>query len=201
MKNKLNEIRELLIVVDMVNGFIREGALADCGLTQIVPEIVKMVVEYQKRGQGILFVKDEHTDRSAEFKNFPVHCLKGASECELIEELKKYEEDNMSIVKNSTSAIFAHGFLKLIDLMPNLKRVVGCGVEAYICVLNLFIPLKNYFDQNNRYVDVFVVEDAIDTFNTPCHPRDVYLNASKLLMRQSGIKLVKKYKFDREGDL
>lgn len=146
MKEKLSELKELLIVVDMVNGFIREGALADPSVAKIIPEIECLVRKFLESGKGVLFVKDCHTLDSTEFKSFPPHCLKGSSEAKLVDELLPYEELSMSIEKNSTSAIFADGFLTLIDEMKELKTVVGVGCESDICVPNLFIPLKNYFN-------------------------------------------------------
>lgn len=38
-----------------------------------------------------------------------------------------------------------------------------------------------------------MVEDAIETFDSPSHSREEYSKASKLLMSQAGIRLVKKY--------
>ena len=44
---------------------------------------------------------------------------------------------------------------------------MGCLSE--VCVKNGGITLKNYFDQNNRDIEVAVVEDAIDTYDAPGH--------------------------------
>ena len=46
MRN-LEEIKELLIVVDMVNGFVNKGALADPYIQHIIPDL-KMLIEYYK---------------------------------------------------------------------------------------------------------------------------------------------------------
>ena len=44
MKRKnLEELKELLIVVDMVNGFAKEGAMADPNIMKIVPEIERLI--------------------------------------------------------------------------------------------------------------------------------------------------------------
>lgn len=198
MKENLKEIRELLIVIDMVNGFINEGALADPSVGVIIPEQIKIIEDFIKRKQGIMFVKDTHTKDSIEFKTFPSHCLKDTSEAELVKELKVYEPYGISIEKNSTSAIFAEGFITLMEQMANLEKVIGVGVESDICVPNLLIPLKNYFNQYNRDVEIIVPENAIATFDSKDHPREVYENASKLLMSQSGIRLVKKYERKEE---
>ncbi len=194
MKKDLEELREVLVVVDMVNGFIRYGNLADPSVGHIIPRQIEMVEDFIARKQGIIFVKDTHTKDSVEFDTFLPHCVKGSGEEELVDELKPYESYGYSIEKNSTAAIFADGFLRLIDEMKNIKRIIGVGCESDICVPNLFIPLKNYLNEKNRRVDIIIPEDAIETFDASFHNREEYYNASKLLMNQAGIKLVKTYK-------
>lgn len=194
MIENLKEIRELLIIVDMVNGFVKEGILSNSEYMKIVPKQIELIKMFIERRQGILFIKDTHTDNSVEFKYFPVHCLKGTKESQLIDELKIYEDYGISIEKNSTSFMFADGFLKLINEMDNLKRVVGCGVLHDICVPNGFIPLKDYFNQINRDVEIIIPKDTIDTYDSEEHNKNEYAHASDLLMEQSGIKLVKSIK-------
>ena len=89
MKKK-EELERLLVIVDMVNGFIKEGNMADPYINHITPRIISLVEESIKDGEGIAFVKDTHEPNSKEFRKFPIHCLKGTSESELIDELKKY---------------------------------------------------------------------------------------------------------------
>ena len=148
----LKELKELLVVVDMVNGFVKKGSLADSYIEHIIPEQIRLIEEFLKAKQGVLFIKDAHTKDSKEFDSFPPHCIKGTEEAELVDELKPYEQVAMSIEKNSTSAIFATGFMELIRGMENLKRVVTVGCEADICVPNLAIPLQNYFNVVNAVV-------------------------------------------------
>lgn len=193
MKKDLEELKELLIVVDVLNGFIRNGSLADPSVGHIIPEIENLVKDFIERKQGIIFVKDCHDEGCVEFNTFPPHCVKGTDESELVDELRKYEDYGFSIEKNSTSAIVAPGFLTLIDKMRNLKRVVGVGCESDICVPNLFIPLKNYFNQVNKDVEIVIPLNAIETYDSPSHPREKYSDASCMLMEQAGLTLVKKY--------
>lgn len=187
---KLKEVRELLIVVDMVNGFIREGVLANRDAVHIIPKQINLINKFIEREQGVVFIKDTHVENSIEFKIFPSHCLKGTSEAELIDELKEYEKYGISIEKNSTSFMFSNDFQKLLLELENLKKVYVVGVCSDICVFNGSVPLKNYFDQHNKNVDIFVVEDSVETFNSLNHDREMYWNASKLLMEQCGIKII-----------
>lgn len=194
MKSKeLKEIRELLILVDMVNGFVREGIMADSYIEHIIPEQIRLIKDFLERNEKIAFVKEAHSEDSIEFKTFPKHCIKGTSEAELVEELKPFEKDALVYEKNSTSAMFAKNFLRDIDEMINLRNVVITGCCTDICDLNLAIPLKNYFNEYNREVDIYVPENSVETYNAPNHNRDEYNEMSFKLMNQSGIKLVRKY--------
>lgn len=194
---KLKEIRELLIIVDMVNGFVREGIMADSYIEHIIPEQIRLIKEFLKKEEGIAFVKESHSEDSIEFKTFPKHCVKGTSEAELVDELKPFEKDALVYLKNSTSAMFAKNFLRDIDEMINLRNVVITGCCTDICDLNLAIPLKNYFNEYNREVDIYVPVNAVETYDAPNHNRDEYNEMAFKLMNQSGIKLVRKY--ERNG--
>ncbi len=186
MKRK-EELEKLLVVVDMVNGFIKEGNMADPYINHITPRIVELVERTIEEQEGLAFIKDTHGEDSTEFKKFPVHCLKGTSESELIDELKEYEKYGISYEKNSTSTMYAPGFINDIEQMKNLKEVLITGCCSDICVLNLAIPLTNYFDQNDRNVDVIVDKNAIETYDSPLHNREEYNEMSLKLMKQAGV--------------
>lgn len=185
------EIEEVLIVVDTVNGFMVGGPMANPKAMHIVPQQIKLIEKILERNGLLIFAKEWHCDNSTEFNDFPAHCLAGSWESELIEELKPYEQYSITIEKNSTSFMFARGFLNLMKLMKNLKIVYGNGVCGDICVPNGFMPLKNYFDENNRDVEIVIPLDSIDTFDSPNHNRLEYQKASNKLMEQTGIKLVR----------
>ena len=91
MKRK-EELEKLLVVVDMVNGFIKKGAMADPYINNITPRLIKLIEKFTSENEGVAFIKDTHNIDSTEFKKFPAHCVKGTGEEELIDELKGYEK-------------------------------------------------------------------------------------------------------------
>ena len=197
-KEELKKIRELLIVVDMVNGFVREGAMADPYIEHIIPNIEKMVKEFlNEEGHAAIFIKDNHEEDCKEFLRYPKHCVIGTSEALLVDELIPYEEYGYVYPKNSTSAIFAPNFLDDISKMENLEKVYGVGCCTDICVNNLVVPLQNYFDQEDRNVEIIVPMDSVETYDADFHRRDEWNNKAFDFMKQAGIKLVKTYK--KEG--
>jgi len=190
----LKVYNKCLIIVDMVNGFVREGILHDEKIANIIPRQIELIKENQKEGGLTIFVKDTHKENSTEFKRFggTKHCVKGTSEALLVEELKPFEENDhtISIEKNSTSYMEAPEFRKIIKKLVNLEEVniVGCCTD--ICDFNGTMALANYFDEWNRNVNIIVHQDAIATYSQ--EERQNYVDASYLLMKQQGIKLIKK---------
>jgi len=198
----LKVYKKVLIVVDMVNGFVREGALADNHIEGTIASQVALIKKYQEEGNLVIFIKDTHTKDSVEHDRFggALHCIEGTEETELIDELKPFEntENTITLEKNSTSYIWAenkeegYNFVDVLNGLENVEEieVVGCCTD--ICVTNGVLPMMNYFDQKNRRVGVTLFEDAIDTFEIPgVHNRKEYEDAAYLLLKQQGAKVKK----------
>ena len=188
MKRK-EELQELLIIVDMINGFIKEGNMADETINHITPKIIELIKKTIEKNEGVAFIRDSHEKNSTEFKKFPEHCLANTSESELIEELKQYEQYGETYKKNSTSTMFAKNFMKDLEEMKKLEKVMITGCCTDICIMNLAIPLVNYFDELNRNIEVEVIEDAVETYDAPYHNRKEYNEISLKLMKQAGVKI------------
>lgn len=183
-----------LIVVDMVNGFVREGVLHDEKIADIINRQVELIKEAKNEGKLIVFIKDTHTKDSVEFERFgnTNHCLENTTESELVDEIKVFEntEDTISIEKNSTSFMEAPDFRELMEYQTEMDEfdIIGCCTD--ICVVNGTLGLANYLDQRNRKHTIRVHEDAIATYAEA--NRQEYVEAAKLLMKQQGVQLVKK---------
>lgn len=184
------EIEKLLINVDMVNGFVKEGNMADSYIQHIVPEHIKLMEHMQKEAEAIAIIKDTHKNNCREFNRYPAHCVEGTEEAELIEELRPFEKDAFVYEKNSTSTLYAPNFLGDIDKMINLKEIIIIGCCTDICILNLAIPLQNYFDQKDREIKITIPKNAVETYEGPNHKRKEYNEMAFKLMEQAGIHLV-----------
>ena len=74
---KLMEARELLITIDMINGFVKEGRLAAPSIMRVVPRQIELLEEASKDDKtGIVFVRDSHPIDAVEFKTYGSHCIK-----------------------------------------------------------------------------------------------------------------------------
>lgn len=192
MIKNLKLYERVLIVVDMVNGFVYNGPLHDIECSKIIPRQKEIIDDYLDNGDLVVFIKDTHTKDSTEFSRMPIHCLENTNESELVPELREYvgRDNVITINKNSTSFNEAPEFRELITNLVNLKRVDEIGVCTDICDFNGIMGLANRLNQENRDVSIYVHEDAIATFNET--ERSEYVDAAKLLMKQQGINIIRK---------
>lgn len=192
MIKNLKLYERVLIVVDMVNGFVYNGPLHDIECSKIIPRQKEIIDDYLDNGDLVVFIKDTHSKDSTEFSRMPIHCLENTDESELVPELRKYvgRDNVITINKNSTSFNETPEFRELITNLVNLKRVDEIGVCTDICDFNGIMGLANRLNQENRDVSIYVHEDAIATFNET--ERSEYVDAAKLLMKQQGINIIRK---------
>ena len=189
----LKDVKELLINIDMINGFVKKGNLAAPSIMRVVPRQIELLEKaLESTETGIFFVRDSHPLNAREFKTYPSHCIKGTAETEIIDELKKFEPYAKEYLKNSTNLMFAPNMQSDLLILEKLKRVYLMGCLSEVCVLNGAIGLRNYFDELNKDVDVMVYADAIDTFNAPGHNSDEITSIALQQMESNGIKVLNK---------
>lgn len=176
-------MKKMLVVVDMVNGFINEGALADKQINKITPNIVSLIEQAKREGKLIVAFKDCHCVDDEEFKTFPPHCIKGSSESELIPELKKYEKDMILIEKNTTNGFITEQFMDLIKEQDfDNVLVVGCCTD--ICVSGFVNSYLDYIEENNLDTEICVDASSCYTFDGEGH--------NAILMHDRAIEEMKK---------
>lgn len=187
----LKNIRRLLIVVDMVNGFVKEGKLAVPSINRIVDKQVKIIDEaIHSEDAGVAFIRDCHTENSVELKRYANHCLKGTKETEVIDELKTFEKFSLKYFKNGTNFIFAKGMQSDLLSFEKLKSVEIIGCLSEVCVENGAIGTRTFFDEYDKDIDVYVYKDAIDTFDTPAHNAEEVTRNAIENMKANGIKIL-----------
>ncbi len=189
----LQNIKELLINIDMVNGFVKEGMLAAPSIQRIVPRQIELLEEaLNSKNSGIAFVTDAHTTNAMEFKTYPKHCLLGTKESEIIDELKEYESTALHYLKNSTNLIFAPYLQEELLLLRHLEKVRLTGCLSEVCVLNGAIGLKTFFDEHDKNIEVCVHADAIDTYDAKNHNANEVTEKALHDMEANGIKILRK---------
>lgn len=183
-------MKKLLLVIDMVNGFVKEGALADKQINNITPNIVKLVEKYINNNDDIISIQEGHTKSSKEFENFPSHCILGTEEAELIEELMPFKDKMKLIRKNSTSGFITDDFMRYMkDNENRLEEIVLTGCCTDLCILNFAIPLKTYINEHNLNTKVVIYKNAVETYDAPTHNRKEYNDMAFKIMQQNGIDI------------
>lgn len=184
---------KLLIVIDMVKGFVEEGTLASPSIKRIIPENVRLVDKFLNEGNQVIFIRDTHNKDAREFNLYAPHCVEGTNETELVDELKVYEDRAKVYRKNSTNFMFAPNFIEDLNKYEDLSEIVLAGCLSEVCVKNGGISLVNYLDQINSNIKVYVDKSGIDTYDAPNHSKDEITNNAIKEMEKNGIICVERY--------
>lgn len=194
MKEDLIKLKKALVIIDMVKGFKEKGNMAITDIDYIDDEVFKLVKQFLEEGNDVISIQEGHTNDSQEFNDFPSHCILGTEEAEIIDKLKIFENDFKLIRKNSTCGFVTKEFQNYLDQNKNvLKEITFVGVCLDICVINVAIPTKMYFNENNINCDIVVPMNATETFDAPNHNRDEYKVLAKKMLNLNGIKTPERY--------
>lgn len=184
--------KSVLFIVDMNNGFAKEGALYSDRVEGIIPRVVKVTDMFVKNNMPVFAFTDRHKENSPEFNAFPIHCLEGTDETEIIDELKAFGESVKTIPKQSTNAFLEactqQELEKLIEDDVKEFIIVGCCTD--LCVKQFALSLKTYFNMLNLKKDVSVVVNAVETYDAPQHEADFMNNITFMDMQLNDINLI-----------
>ncbi|AEB76305.1 isochorismatase family cysteine hydrolase [Clostridium botulinum] len=178
-----------LVIVDMINGFAKQGNLMSPRIKNIIPSVVNTTKICENSGFEILAFADAHTMDSIEFKNYPIHCLKGTFESQLIDELKEFKSIQV-IEKNSTNGYMENEFKRWMKKNNNINNFIVIGNCTDICVMQFVLTLKSYFNKNNEEGNIFIPIDSVDTFDTKYHNGDLMNLLGLYNMKLNGIIIV-----------
>ena len=153
------------IVVDVLNGFCKQGNLASPRCDAAIPRIREVIEERRRAGDHLIFLADTHDPNDREFEVFPVHCVRGTAESEVVPELQPLLHEATLIRKRRYSGFFETDLeARLLAAQPEQVTVVGVCTD--ICVLHTVADLRN------RDYRVVVHASAVETFDAPGHPGD-----------------------------
>lgn len=172
-----------IFVVDMVNGFALNGNLYSKNIENIIEPIANFLEK--NNGSSITFLCDSHERDDIEMNEYPLHCLKNTIESEVVNKLTKYAKN--IVYKNCTNSFF---FINKEEL-HNFEKIelVGCCTD--ICVLQLALTLKTYFNSLKINKDIIVYSDLVATFDNENHNAEEFNDFALKLMKNAGIKVKK----------
>lgn len=178
----------VLVVVDMVNGFAREGALKSDRVEAIIPEIEIISRKCDSKGIRKLAFADCHTEASLEFKAYPAHCIKGTREGEMVDELKNVGGYHI-ISKNSTNGFLEEEFQNWLRLNEKVRNFILVGDCTDICILQFAVSLKTYFNIRDIESRVIVPVNAVDTYDLGLHNAELLNIMALFMMMGNGVEL------------
>ncbi|MBN0970589.1 cysteine hydrolase [Mycoplasma phocoeninasale] len=172
-------MKKIILVVDMLNGFCKKGALFDKNIAKIIPRIQNFLATNSDVDN--IFFCDAHSEDDLEMKNYPLHCLNESYESEIVDELKQYCKKRIN--KNSTNSFFKVDS----EIINNYQsfEIVGCCTD--ICILELALTLRAYLNNMKINKDVIVYKNLVDTFHSKNHPRSKFHKFALKIMKNAGI--------------
>lgn len=189
---KKEEVEKLLYNIDMNNGFVNFGAMANPLYNELVPEQLKLI-EKMRRERGIVdFILEGHNKDALEFKSYPEHCVLGTKEADLIPQLitEQNNPDTYTFYKNCINGMLNLEVQEQLKGLKNLKEIIYSGVCADLCVMDFARTNARFLDQINKQAKLFVIKSTIDTFDAPGHDREEWIDIACKVMNQAGIEVV-----------
>lgn len=123
-----------LIIADMLNDFVYEGAPLEVPRARAIVNNIKREIQKARRRQiPIIYCCDAHKKEDPEFELWPSHAVKGTDGSHVIEQLKPQKEDSI-IEKTSYSCFYKTSLDKLLKQL-NRTHVIIAGVVTNICIL------------------------------------------------------------------
>jgi nicotinamidase/pyrazinamidase len=132
----------VLLVVDMLNGFLVEGKLANPNARKIILNVVNIVQKKIGREWKILFLADNHKKNDLEFLAFPEHCVEGTIETGVIDELSEFVTFSNYIPKTRYSGLFNTNLGQILENEKS-EEIIVVGLYADICILYTAAELRN----------------------------------------------------------
>ncbi|RMG72044.1 MAG: cysteine hydrolase [Nitrospirae bacterium] len=128
--------KRALLVIDMLNDFVLEGAPLEVPSTRkVIPAIKKEIERAHSEGEPVIFVCDAHEPDDREFERFgwPPHAVKGTRGAQVVDELKPGKEDIL-IEKTTYSGFYNTKLQSTLEALGvDTVRLTGC--VTHICVL------------------------------------------------------------------
>jgi nicotinamidase-related amidase len=181
----------ILIIIDMLNDFAKEGgALYVKGAETLIPRIKKCI---DSKPDFVLYMCDSHPNDSKEFEKWPKHCISGTPGALIVDELKPnkewpkvptiiFEKDEIACInaKDETGNKFSDFLASLLKNGEYVSYIPGnelkgvpystdksfsitfCGVATEYCVLAAIRSTFFFVTENAYYIpEMNILTDCI----------------------------------------
>lgn len=168
--NNLHKISKddcALIIIDMQNDFIAEGAPIECpGGKDIVPNIQRFRKWAKENSIPVFYTQEMHRHQRIDYgleleRSEPLHCLEGTKGVEIIDELKP-EDDEYVIIKRRYSGFYLTD-LEILMKAFNRNTLILTGAATNVCVYSTAL------DAMQRDTKVIVLSDGVAGTSVELH--------------------------------
>lgn len=192
--DQLDRQHTALMIVDMVNGFAREGALKSPRIEDLILDIANLSAKCDLIGIEKVAFADCHPKESPEFAAYPKHCLAKTSEAEVVAEIKEAGGYEL-ILKNSTNGFLEKSFQKWLKNHSHMNTFIIAGDCTDICIQQLAVTLKTWFNMNNLNSRIIVPMNLVDTYDLDIHNGDLMNVMAVYNMMCNGVEVIKTLQF------
>lgn len=156
---KVNKEDCALIIIDMQNDFIAEGAPIECpGGREIITNIKKLRKWAKENDVPVFYTRETHREQKVDYgleleRNEPEHCLEGTEGVQIISDLTP-EDHEFVIIKRRYSGFY---LTDLEILMREFKKtaLIITGAATNVCVY------ATALDSMQRDINAIVVSDGV----------------------------------------
>lgn len=138
-------MNKALIIVDMLNDFLREDGALYCGkdATRIITPIQNKLAFAMRHNDTVIYLCDAHKPNDKEFDRFPKHAVINTHGAEIIDELQPAKRNLVHIVKKTRYSGFYNTNLNILLKMYAITHAEVVGVCTSICVMDTVGGLAN----------------------------------------------------------
>ncbi len=168
--NNLGKVKKddcALIIIDMQNDFISEGAPIECpGGRDIVPNIQKLRTWANENDIPVFYTRETHREQKVDYgleleRSEPEHCLEGTKGVVIISELTP-EVHEFVIIKRRYSGYYLTD-LEVMMREFNRNTLIITGAATNVCVY------ATALDAMQRDVRAIVVSDGVAGTSVELH--------------------------------
>lgn len=151
-----------LVIIDMLNDFVRKGAPLYVPNIETIIEPIKREIEKAKSNNNpVIYLCDSHKPDDKEFDKFPPHAVRNTEGAKVVDELRPKGSD--IIIKKDSFLGFYNTRMNEILKKMSVDKLTITGCVTNICVFYLAIEAVS------RGYKVDVIEDAVIGLNKKDH--------------------------------
>ena len=191
-----------VLTVDLIRGFCDEGALVSSRISKLVePTCAFLRNCFEAQLRTFLFPCDAHQVDSPEFQSFPVHCVKGTKESELVSPLLSlpFSDSFERFDKRSVSSIVETSLAS--RLMGDKFRTLIClGDCTDLCLYHLATGLRFLANSEGLPWRILVPANLVATYDVSIadaeklgilpHPGDLLHSLFLYHLELNGVEVV-----------